>query len=100
MNNWWQRSEQRRRELAQGVDADLVQANRKRFWTSLCLIGIAGIVGVIDSRLNLPRALHLILRCAAVVFGLVGIVMAKWAQHEHEFLTSPDPEKPPTVFKE
>jgi hypothetical protein len=30
MPNWWERRAQRERELAEGVDADLVPANRKR----------------------------------------------------------------------
>jgi hypothetical protein len=100
MSNWFQRYEERRRDLAQGADADLMKANRRRFWTAFGLIGLAGLLGLLDRSLHLPRKLEIFLRCVVVASGLVGVVMAKWAQHEHSFLTDPEPEKPPTIFRE
>ena len=90
----------RQRELAEGADADLVQANRRRFRFAYGLIGLAFGLGLLDARLHLPHVLDIVLGCAAVVSGLAGIVMAKWAQQEDVFLKRPEPEGPPTIFKE
>ena len=34
------------------------------------------------------------------LFAAVGLLMAKWAQQESAFLSRPDPEGPPKIFKE
>jgi hypothetical protein len=96
---WLQRWRKRQRELAAGADADLVQANRRRFRVALGLIGLALVLGLLDARLHLSRVLHIVLRCAASVSGLVGLVMAKWAQLEDAFLSRPESEDPPTIFE-
>jgi hypothetical protein len=100
MSGWVERWRNRHRELANGVDAELVQANRRRFRVAFALIGLAFVVGLLDARLHLPHVLDVVLRCAAAVAGVVGIVMAKWAQQEDTFLKRPESEGPPTIFKE
>jgi heme A synthase len=100
MSGWLERWRNRQRELADGVDAELVQANRRRFRVAFGLIGLAFVVGLLDARLHLPHVLDVVLRCAAAVAGVVGIVMAKWAQQEDTFLKRPESEGPPTIFKE
>jgi hypothetical protein len=100
MSGWLERWQTRQRELAEGADADLQQANRRRFRVAFGLIGLAFVLGLLDARLHLPYDVHIVLRCAATVSGLVGLGMAKWAQHEHAFLSNPEPEHPPTIFKE
>jgi hypothetical protein len=99
MAGWFERIEQRRRELAEGADADLMNANRRRYKIAFGLIGLAAILGWVDARLP-HGTLRIVLRSAAVASGLAGIVMARWAQAEHKFLTDPDPERPPSIFKE
>ena len=93
MSGWLERWRNRQRELAEGADADLVQANRRRFRVAFGLIGLAFVLGLLDARLHLPHVLNVVLRCAAAVSGLVGIVMAKWAQQEDVFLRRPEPER-------
>src|SRR5262245_51309680 len=99
MAGWFQRLAKRRYELAQGADADLIQSNRRRFRLAFGLIGLAFLLGLICSKLHLPVTLKTILGVAAGISGVVGFVLAKWAQHEHDFLTDPDPEGPPEIFR-
>jgi hypothetical protein len=93
----WQK---RRRELAEGADADLMQSNRRRFRVAFGLIGLAFVLGLIDARFHLPDMLNVVVRVGAGISGVVGIVLARWAQQEHAFLTRPDPEGPPEIFKD
>jgi hypothetical protein len=99
MTGWFQRLEKRRHELAQGADADLMQSNRRRFKLAFGLIGLAFALGLICSKLHLPATLKVVLVIAGGVAGITGLVLAKWAQHEHDFLTDPDPEGPPEIFR-
>ena len=100
MPGWLRKSQNRLRELAEGVDADLVQANQKRFKTAFRLLGLAIVLGLVGEGLHLPEVLRTIVRCVTVVFAAVGLLMAKWAQQESAFLSRPDPEGPPKIFKE
>jgi hypothetical protein len=100
MSRWLERWVNRQRELAEGADADLVQANRRRFRIAFGLVGLAFVLGLLDARFHFTPMLHITVRCTAVVSGLVGMVMAKWAQHERAFLNRPESESPPTIFKE
>jgi len=99
MPGWVGRWQKRRRELAEGADADLMQSNRRRFIAAFGLIGFAFVMGLIDAEFRLPATLEIVFRVAAGISGVVGIVLAKWAQQEHAFLTRPDPEGPPEIFK-
>jgi hypothetical protein len=40
------------------------------------------------------------MKAIAIVLGIAGFVLGKWASQERWFLHSPDPEKPPSIFKE
>jgi hypothetical protein len=95
---WVERYQKRRRELAEGVDADLVQANRRRFRAAFGLVCIAVVLVLLDAKLRLPDLPSVVLRIGALISGVVGIVLGKWAQAEREFLTRPDPEHPPEIF--
>jgi len=77
-----------------------VQANRRRFRVAFGLIGLASVLGLLDARLHPSYVWHFVLRCAAGVSGLVGIVMANWARQQDVLLSRPEPEGPPTIFKE
>ena len=100
MSGWIARYEKRRRELAEGADEDLVQANRRRSRLALSLISLAFVLGLIDAKFRLPSRLDIACRIRVGTCGVVGIVLARWAQREREFLTSPDPEGPPEIFKD
>ena len=100
MPGWFQRWQQRRQELEEGVDADLVQANRRRFMIGFGLIGLAVLLSLLSAEPHLASMMVNALRIGAGISGVVGIVIAKWAQFEHSFLTRPDPEGPPEIFKD
>jgi hypothetical protein len=99
MQGWFERWQKRRRELVEDADADLMQSNRRRFRVAFGLIGLALVMGLVDAKFLLPATLAIIFRVGAGTSVVVGIVLAKWAQHEHAFLTRPDPEGPPEIFK-
>ena len=73
MHNWIDRWQKRQRELAEGVDADLIHANRRR---SRLALG-AGVFGflllVIDEKLHLPTVLRTVLGTVAVGCLLLSI---------------------------
>ena len=96
---WVERSRKRRRELAEGADADLMQSNRRRLRVSFGLIGVAVGMALIDAKVRLPAPMAIVFTVGATISGLVGIVLGKWAQQEHAFLTRPDPEGPPEIFQ-
>jgi hypothetical protein len=99
MRGWVKRWQKRQRDLAEGADADLMQSNRRRFRGAFCLIGLAVVLGLISAKFRLPPTLKLVFRVGAGISGVVGVVLAKWAQQEHAFLTRPDPEGMPEIFK-
>jgi hypothetical protein len=61
MYGWLERWRNRQRELAAGTDASLVQANRRRLRVAFGLIRLALVLGLLDARLHLPHALHVVL---------------------------------------
>jgi hypothetical protein len=99
MPGWIERWHKRRRELAEGADADLVQSNRRRFRVALGLLGLAFVLGLIDVKFRLPATLEVACRVGVVVSGVIGLVLARWAGVEHSFLTRPEAEGPPEIFK-
>jgi len=99
MPGWVERWQKRRLEIAEGADADLMQSNRRRFRVAFGLIGLAFVMGLLDAKFLLPATLGIIFRVGAGISVVVGIVLAKWAQHEHTFITRPDLEGPPEIFK-
>lgn len=95
---WAERFQKRQQELAEGVDADLVQANRRRSRVALGLVGIAVVLGLLDAKLRIPSLLSVVLRVGSAISAVIGIVLGKWAHAERTFLTQPDPERPPEIF--
>jgi len=96
MAGWFARRQERRRQLDEGADADLMQANRWRYRIAFGLIGVSVVLSLLSTKLRLPQMLTGF-RIAAAISVLVGVVMAKWAQAEHAFLTRPEPERPPEI---
>ena len=75
-----------------------MQLNRRRFRVAFGLIGIALVLGLLSAKVRVP-AMAESLRIAAGISGVVGVVLARWALAEHNFLTKPEPESPPEIFK-
>ncbi|MGC2828025.1 MAG: hypothetical protein WB627_02310 [Candidatus Acidiferrum sp.] len=99
MSSWLDRWSRRQRDLTRGVDADLIQDNRNRYRVAFGLVGFGFLLGLLDAKIQFPSRLHLIavVMAAAAVVG--GLLLAAWARQEAAFLSKPDPEEPPTVFK-
>ena len=62
MPGWVERWQKRRRELAEGADADLIQSNRRRFRVAFGLIGLAFVLGLIDAKFHFPAMLEVAIR--------------------------------------
>jgi len=86
-------------ELADGADADLVRANRRRYRLAFSLIGLALALTAIDAKAHLPKVLDIAFRGAAVSCFVVGFVVGRWALAERQILNRPDPEGPPEIFR-
>ena len=98
MSSWWERIEFRRRELSEGVDADLVSTNRKTSRLALGLIGFGLVLILLNTKIHLPVTLRKIVVALAIVSWISGVLTAHWARQEQVFLEKPDPEKPPSIF--
>lgn len=99
MSGWFTRFQKRQRELADGADADLMEANRQRSRVGTTLMGLAAILGLLSTKFHLPTLLEKALLVACAISGIVGMVLAKWARAEQAFLTKPEPEGPPEIFR-
>ena len=98
MAGWLERWQERQIELAEGADADLVQANRRKVRIAFGLIGLAVLLVLTSAKIQLPHKLDLVFRIIAIIFFAVGGVLAKWAA-ERSFLTEPEPEGPAEIFR-
>jgi hypothetical protein len=100
MSGWLQRWSQRQRDLSRGVDADLVRDNGKRYKVAFGLIGLGLLLAVLGSKVHTSSLLHWVILDAGGVSAVVGFLLAMWAREESAFLSKPDPEEPPTIFKQ
>ena len=99
MLEWFGRYLRRQRELAVGVDADLVRSNRRKFTFAGSLLAFASLFLGID-RVVKPRGLiHEVFVWVILVLYLGGTLIVNWAWQERAFLVKPDPKKPPSLFK-
>lgn len=99
MSSWFERWPQRQRDLRQGVDADLVRDNRNRYRLAFGLIGFGFLLGLLDAKIQIPGTLRLIVVGMAIASAVAGFSLAAWARQEGAFLSKPDPEEPPRIFK-
>lgn len=93
------RYRQRRRDLAAGVDADLVQSNWRKFKLAGLLVALGALLVGIDRFVKFHGLIQEIIAGLYVVFLLGGMFLAIWAEQEDAFLRKPDPKKPPSLFK-
>jgi len=100
MAGYFERWRRRQRELREGVDADLLQTNRRRFRLALSLVGIGLVLVAVAGKLRLSSRLDAALRVTAAVSVMLGIVLLQWARRERLFLEQPDSEGPPKIFRD
>lgn len=96
LERWWRRQ----RELREGVDADLLQANRRRFGFALSLLVIGFVLAALAAKLRLSSTLDTIFRVVAAASVGVGCVLVEWARRWRVFLNQPDPDGPPEIFRD
>jgi hypothetical protein len=99
MSSWLERWRKRKSDLAHGVDADLVRDNRNRYKLAFGLIGLGFLLGLLDSKIQIPSTLRSIVVGMVFMSIIGGFLLAAWARQEDAFLSKPDPEEPPRIFK-
>ena len=95
---WLGRLQQRQRDLAAGVDVDLVRANRKRYKLAWILYALGfmllGLQGTIKLR-GPFREIAVVLTLACIIGGMVVI---RWAMIEQANLEKPRPKEQPKMW--
>lgn|ERR1700719_1732339 len=99
MLGWFGRWLQRQRDLSRGVDADLVRDNSKRYRRAFGLIGFGFLLSLLDAKIKIPGTLRPTAIGIAIVSIIAGFLLAAWARQERAFLSKPDQEEPPRIFK-
>jgi hypothetical protein len=99
MNSWFERRRRRRRNLAHGADADLVRDNRRRYRLAFGLLGLGTLLWFFGAEISVLGVLHSIVVALGMVSFVAGLFLAAWAQQVDAFLSKPDPEEPPRIFK-
>jgi|ERR1700689_4187121 hypothetical protein len=99
MSSWLGRWSKRKSDLAQGADADLVRDNRNRYKFAFGLIGLGFLLELLGSKIQIPSILRSIVLGMTLVSVIGGFLLAVWARQEAAFLSKPDPEEPPRIFK-
>jgi hypothetical protein len=99
MSTWFERYQRRKRELAQGVDADLVRSNRRRYKLAFVLLGAGFLLAPVTMTLNPEGISHQIGFVLAMLLIISGLATGRWASAESAFLSKPDPEYPPRIFR-
>ncbi|MFZ3333649.1 MAG: hypothetical protein WA197_23620 [Candidatus Acidiferrales bacterium] len=99
MSSLFQRSNRRQRDLARGVDADLVRDNGKRFKLAFALIASGFLLDLVSAKVRTPSLVYSILFDIGMASVVAGFLPAIWARSESAFLSKPDPKVPPTILK-
>jgi hypothetical protein len=99
MLRWLERRWQRQRELQQGVDADLVRDNRRRWKLTGCLFACGFALLGIQSLVTLRGSWHDAAVVVTLFFFGAGLVLGQWSRAEQAFLDRPDPKEPPKLWK-
>lgn len=93
------RYQQRQRDLASGVDADLVRANKNRWKVCYVLFGASMLLLALRYLTVLPVTLVRIAQYSAAGLLAGAVLVAQWARAEAGFLNRPDPKEPPRIWK-
>jgi len=97
--NWWDRWRRRQNELAQGVDANLVRENQKRYRFTFGLLTFAFALSLLVSKIHLQVSLRIVVSVVATVCSIAGFALLAWSRQEAAFLSKPEPGEPPKIFK-
>ena len=95
---WIERWLQRRNEIAQGVDADLLVLNARRFRLATVLFIAAGLLFWATTKLPLPHVARIFLNIIVFALFVASIILFRWAQAVDAFLNKPDREDPPSIL--
>lgn len=98
--SWLRRSLQRQRDLARGVDADLVRANRRRWKLAAGFFCLAFLLRWFALKLALQHVVQVAITLVAILLAIASLVLFWWAWKVDTFLEQPDPEPPPSIFKQ
>ena len=99
MLEWFGRYSQRQRDLAAGVDADLVRSNRRKSTIALLLAGIGFLLLGVDRFAKFHGLIQKIVMWLSGLLLFGGVFLGYWARQVDAFLSKPDPKKPPSLFK-
>jgi hypothetical protein len=99
MWDWIQRSLQRQSDLQQGVDADLVRANRQKWKLFALLLGLTFAFFRIQALVEPSGLLHKVAVGITIVLFISAFLLGHWAYLERVFLDKPDPKEPPKLWK-
>jgi hypothetical protein len=99
MFGWLERELHRQRDLQDGVDADLVRDNRRRYKLSALLLGCAFLLSGILAKVGLPEPWQAIVVALTMALFVGGMIIGHWAWREWIFLRQPDPKEPPSLLK-
>ncbi len=99
MSSWLERWRERQRDLARGVDADLVNDNHRRYTLAGGLIGLGFLLILVSLKAHLSDALPMILATLGGALVIAGWVLGIWANRMDILLRKPDAEEPPRIFK-
>jgi hypothetical protein len=96
---WLTRWRERQRELAVGVDADLVEANRKNWKLSLWFWALLFVLIGIQAKIKLPAIADKIALFLTIACLVAALLFSDWARAESAFLHKPDMPEPPSIWK-
>jgi hypothetical protein len=94
MLEWVGRWQQRQRELASRVDADLVRANRKKYRFSWTLFALAFVLLGFQAVFKLRGVFHEVAIWITSVCFVGGMILIRWAKIQRSFLERPTPKEP------
>lgn len=99
VRNWLARERERQIDVANGLDADLFHDHRRKFRTSIGLLGIGLLVAWLVNSFHLSGVIAKVIVSAAVISALLGALGLWWAGAEWSFLNRANPKEPQSILK-
>jgi len=99
MWDWLHRWRQRELDLRQGVDADLVRANRRRWKLCAWLFGLSFLCIGILAVAKFQGIMNQIAVAITVGLFVGAMILGHWARSWDAFLDRPDPKEPPRLWR-
>jgi hypothetical protein len=95
---WFSRWRERERELAEGVDSDLIQANLKKRNLGLQLFLASFLLIAVQAKVKLPSVASKIAVALTIACFIGGSILLRWASAENAFLHRPNRPEPPSLW--